>query len=84
MTPLNPDGTAAAGKKEGMRYLMPAPYLLVTSMPAVPSSTPPSTQRLDLGDSSAETAQSTQSPSSEASGVAPPKKETESECSKGW
>jgi len=81
VTPLNPDGSAAVGEKEGMRYYMPAPYLLVTSMPAVPSSTPP-THRLDSGDSSPESAQSaspaatqsTQSPSPEASGVAPPRK----------
>ena len=37
VTPLNPDGTAAAGAKEGMRYYMPAPYLLVTRMPPLPA-----------------------------------------------
>ncbi len=35
-TPLNPDGTAKAGK-EGVRYYMPAPYLLVAELPPVNS-----------------------------------------------
>lgn len=40
VTPLNPDGTPTAGAKEGMRYYMPAPYLLVARMPPIPSSEP--------------------------------------------
>ena len=37
VTPLTQSGTAKPGAKEGMRYYMPAPYLLVTRMPPVPS-----------------------------------------------
>src|SRR5712691_6502600 len=48
VTPLNPDGTAAAGAKEGIRYYMPAPYLLVARMPPLPS---PSCTPTDSDDS---------------------------------
>jgi hypothetical protein len=41
VTPLNPDGTPTVGAKEGMRYYMPAPYLLVARMPPIPSSATP-------------------------------------------
>jgi len=60
VTPLNPDGTAAAGAKEGMRYYMPAPYLLVTRMPPLPLPSSTSTDSDDSEDPSAEDAQAAQ------------------------
>jgi len=85
VTPLNPDGTAAAGAKEGMRYYMPAPYLLVARMPPLPPPSSISTDSdgsEDLSPEEAQAAQSAspgatqaaQSPSPEGSAVAPPKK----------
>lgn len=70
VTPLNPDGTAAAGAKEGMRYYMPAPYLLVARMPPLPS---PSSSPIDSDDSQdlapndVQAAQSKKSPTSKPS-----------------
>jgi hypothetical protein len=65
VTPLNPDGTVASGAKEGMRYYMPAPYLLVARIPPVPS--PPSasqngTESQDLADEAEEQTKATKNP----------------------
>jgi hypothetical protein len=61
VTPLNPDGTAAAGAKEGIRYYMPAPYLLVASMPPLPARGSTSTDSGDSEDPLIEDAQAAQS-----------------------
>jgi hypothetical protein len=52
VTPLNPDGTVAAGAKEGMRYYMPAPYLLVARIPLPPPASPTSRESNDTQDAS--------------------------------
>jgi hypothetical protein len=52
VTPLNPNETAKVGAKEGMRYYMPTPYLLVARVPPPP---PPHSTSTDTSDESSET-----------------------------